>query len=104
MTVDSLRGSGPSRRARPIACSLFTGASVYVPCRQPLQVAGQRVVRCVDGGRSGVDDEVRGSADIAARLHLADGTVRNYLSAAIAKLGARNRTEAASLARDRGWL
>lgn len=44
------------------------------------------------------------NADIATRLHLAEGTVRNYLSAAIAKLGARNRTEAATLARERGWL
>lgn len=42
--------------------------------------------------------------EIAARLHLAEGTVRNYLSAAITKLGARNRTEAAHLARRRGWL
>lgn len=45
-----------------------------------------------------------GSADIAARLHLAEGTVRNYLSAAMAKLHARNRTEAARVAGDRGWL
>lgn len=44
------------------------------------------------------------NAEIAARLHLADGTVRNYLSTAITKLGARNRTEAARLARDQGWL
>lgn len=44
------------------------------------------------------------NADIASALHLADGTVRNYLSAAIAKLGARNRTEAANIARERGWL
>lgn len=44
------------------------------------------------------------NARIAARLHLAEGTVRNYLSAAITKLGARNRTEAAATARDRGWL
>ena len=44
------------------------------------------------------------NAEIAARLHLAEGTVRNYLSSAIAKLGARNRTEAAATARDRGWL
>ena len=36
----------------------------------------------------------RPNAEIAARLHLAEGTVRNYLSSAIAKLGARNRTEA----------
>ena len=43
-------------------------------------------------------------ADIAVALHLSEGTVRNYLSAAIAKTGARNRVEAARLASDRGWL
>src|SRR5687768_7440522 len=37
------------------------------------------------------------NAEIAARLHLAEGTVRNYLSTAITKLGARNRTEAAKV-------
>lgn len=46
----------------------------------------------------------RPNAEVAAELHLAEGTVRNYLSNAIAKLGARNRTEAANLARDRGLL
>ena len=40
----------------------------------------------------------------AVRLPLAEGTVTNYLSSAIAKLGARNRTEAAATARERGWL
>ncbi len=44
------------------------------------------------------------NAEIATRLHLAEGTVRNYLSTAISKLGARNRTEAAKVARERGWL
>ena len=44
------------------------------------------------------------NAEISARLHLAEGTVRNYLSSAIVKLGARNRTEAAVTARARGWL
>lgn len=44
------------------------------------------------------------NAEIATRLHLAEGTVRNYLSTAITKLGARNRTEAAKVARERGWL
>jgi two-component system response regulator DesR len=44
------------------------------------------------------------NGDIAVRLHLAEGTVRNYLSTAISKLGVRNRIEAARLARDRGWL
>jgi two-component system response regulator DesR len=44
------------------------------------------------------------NAEIAARLHLSDGTVRNYLSEAMSKLGAANRVAAARTARDRGWL
>jgi two-component system response regulator DesR len=48
--------------------------------------------------------EGRSTAEIAADLHLSDGTVRNYLSEAIAKLGAVNRIDAARIARSRGWL
>lgn len=44
------------------------------------------------------------TSDIAAALQLSEGTVRNYLSEAISKLGAKNRVEAANLARARGWL
>lgn len=44
------------------------------------------------------------TADIAARLHLSHGTVRNYLSEAIGKLGAANRIEAWRTARAKGWL
>ncbi len=43
-------------------------------------------------------------ADIAARLYLSEGTVRNHLSVAMQKLGARNRMEAARLAEQKGWL
>jgi two-component system, NarL family, response regulator DesR len=43
-------------------------------------------------------------ADIAGSLFLSEGTVRNYLSAAIAKTGTRNRAEAVRTADDRGWL
>lgn len=43
-------------------------------------------------------------AEIAVRLSLSEGTVRNHLSAAIQKLGARNRMEAARLAEQKGWL
>jgi two-component system response regulator DesR len=43
-------------------------------------------------------------ADIAVRLSLSEGTVRNHLSMAIQKLGAHNRMEAARLAEQRGWL
>ncbi|PZG19484.1 response regulator transcription factor [Nonomuraea aridisoli] len=43
-------------------------------------------------------------ADIARRLFLTEGTVRNYLSSAIGKTGARNRAEAVRVAEERGWL
>jgi two-component system, NarL family, response regulator DesR len=43
-------------------------------------------------------------ADIAARLTLSEGTVRNHLSTAMQKLGAQNRMEAARLAEQKGWL
>jgi len=44
------------------------------------------------------------SSDIAHRLKLSEGTVRNYVSEAISKLGVSNRVEAARLARNKGWL
>jgi two-component system, NarL family, response regulator DesR len=44
------------------------------------------------------------TADIATQLALSEGTVRNHLSVAIQKLGARNRVEAARLAEQKGWL
>ena len=43
-------------------------------------------------------------ADLAFELHLSEGTVRNYLSAAIAKTGTRNRVEAVRQAEEKGWL
>jgi two-component system response regulator DesR len=43
-------------------------------------------------------------AEIAAKLFLSEGTVRNYLSAAIAKTDARNRAEAVRTAEARGWI
>jgi two-component system response regulator DesR len=44
------------------------------------------------------------SIDIADKLSLSEGTVRNYLSEAISKLGAANRVEASRIARTKGWL
>lgn len=43
-------------------------------------------------------------ADIAASARLAPGTARNYLSSAMGKVGAANRYEAFSLAREKGWI
>jgi len=62
----------------------------------PLTERERQVLRFADEGASG--------ADIAGRLSLSEGTVRNYLSEAISKLGASNRTEAARIARQKGWL
>ena len=42
--------------------------------------------------------------EIARRVHLSPGTVRNYLSSAAAKLGAANRHEAVATARRMGWI
>jgi two-component system response regulator DesR len=42
--------------------------------------------------------------DVASRLHLSEGTVRNHLSAAIGKTAARTRAEAVRVADERGWL
>jgi two-component system response regulator DesR len=44
------------------------------------------------------------AAEIARELYLSEGTVRNYLSSAIRKLGARNRAEAVRIADEKGWL
>lgn len=43
-------------------------------------------------------------ADLAGSLYLSEGTVRNHLSSAIGKTGARNRAEAAQIAQSNGWL
>jgi two-component system response regulator DesR len=44
------------------------------------------------------------SSEVAQQLHLSEGTVRNHLSAAIGKTGARNAAEAARVAAENGWL
>ena len=64
--------------------------------RDPLSDRERQVLRLAAEGMA--------SSAIAASLGLSDGTVRNYLSEAIAKLGASNRVEAARTAREKGWL
>ena len=52
-----------------------------------------------------VESERGGSiADVAKALSVSEGTARNHLSAAIQKLSARNRADAARIAREKGWL
>ncbi|HZR59220.1 MAG TPA: response regulator transcription factor [Terriglobales bacterium] len=62
----------------------------------PLTDRERQVLRLAGEGQS--------SGDIAIELGLSEGTVRNYLSEAISKLGASNRVEASRLARTKGWL
>jgi two-component system, NarL family, response regulator DesR len=62
----------------------------------PLTDRERQVLRLADEGLSGVE--------IARQLELSEGTVRNYLSESIGKVGARNRVEAARIARLKGWL
>jgi two-component system response regulator DesR len=64
--------------------------------RDPLTDRERRVLRLAADGMA--------TTAIAGALGLSEGTVRNYLSDAISKLGAANRVEAARTARDRGWL
>ncbi len=64
--------------------------------RDPLTDRERQVLRLAGDGLS--------STRIARTLGLSPGTVRNYLSEAIAKTGARNRVEAARIAREKGWL
>ena len=62
----------------------------------PLTDRERQLLRLAGDGLTG--------AAIAGNLGLSEGTVRNYLSNAIGKLGASNRVEAARIARQRGWL
>jgi two-component system, NarL family, response regulator DesR len=62
----------------------------------PLNDRERQVLRLAGEGQS--------ANDIATKLNLSHGTVRNYLSEAIGKLGAANRIEAYRLARQKGWL
>ncbi|MDI6023360.1 response regulator transcription factor [Leucobacter sp. UT-8R-CII-1-4] len=69
--------------------SLFEGAN-------PLSEREQEILRLAGEGQS--------AAHIAAEVFLSAGTVRNHLSSAIGKTGARNRAGAAKIARDKGWI
>ena len=71
-------------------------AEAWTADTDPLSDRERQILQRAGDGRS--------SAEIAAELRLSEGTVRNYLSEAIAKLGATNRTDAARIARARGWL
>lgn len=109
--------------------ALQSGAAGFLPKTVSAQVLGEAVRTVAAGGRY-VDPQLAAESiaagpnpltareievlelaatglslgDVAARAALSTGTVRNYLSAAIAKVGGSNRYDAARLAADRGWL
>ena len=73
----------------------LAGAALRAPAN-PLTPREKEVLAAAEDGSSIVD--------IAGRVHLSPATVRNYLSSAISKLGARNRIDAIRIAREEGWL
>ncbi|MGC2637690.1 MAG: LuxR C-terminal-related transcriptional regulator [Acidobacteriaceae bacterium] len=64
--------------------------------QDPLTDRERRILRRAGDGES--------TAELARSLRITEGTVRNYLSEAISKLGASNRFDAARIARNKGWL
>lgn len=64
--------------------------------RSPLTEQECHLLKLVANGLS--------NKEIASQLYLSDGTVRNYMTSILAKLGAENRTAAVKVAQEKGWL
>jgi two-component system response regulator DesR len=120
-----------TRHARPgvLRRALSAGVSGFVPKTTPAAKLAE-IIRAVAAGRRYVDPDIAASAlteddcplsdrelevlrasrtgasvrEIAAQVHLAPGTVRNYLSAAMSKLGVGSRHAAAHRAWEEGWI
>jgi len=119
-----------TRHARPevLRRALSAGVSGFVPKTTPAARLAE-ILRDIAAGRRYVDPDIAASAltddcpltdrelqvlraartgasinEIAAQVHLAPGTVRNYLSAAMSKLGVSSRHAAAHRAWEQGWI
>jgi len=90
--VDAVRAAARGELAFDTSVAL---AVLGAPA-SPLTEREQEVLQLVAGGAS--------NREISARLRLAPGTVRNYLSGVITKLSARNRVDAVRIAQKSGWL
>ncbi|MGV1008699.1 MAG: response regulator [Dermatophilaceae bacterium] len=95
----------PARRLADAVRRVHAGLRVVDPAlaaeglavgTSPLTERETEVLRAARGGGT--------ASDLARALHLSEGTVRNYLSSAIGKTGARTRAEAVRLAEEAGWL
>ncbi|WP_127794454.1 DNA-binding response regulator [Agromyces sp. LHK192] len=130
-SVPSARVVIVTRHARPgvLRRALASKVAGFVPKSTPAEELAH-VIRDVAAGRRYVDPEIAATAlsaercpltdreldalrysrstmsvqQIAERLHLAQGTVRNYLSSAMTKLNASSRHEAAEKAWEQGWI
>ena len=94
--ADTLAAAIRSVHAGGRAVAPELAQEIWGGAQDPLSERERQVLRLAGEGRS--------SADIARQVHLSEGTVHNYLSEAISKLGATNRIEACRMARDAGWL
>jgi two-component system response regulator DesR len=90
--VEAVRGAATGELA--VDAAVAVAAVTAAP--NPLTTREQEVLHLAAAGATGTE--------IATRLRLAPGTVRNYLSNAITKTGARSRIEAVRIAQDAGWL
>lgn len=88
--VRAARPSGGGRAIEPELAREAWGE------RDPLGDRERQVLRLAGEGKS--------SSEIGSALNLSEGTVRNYLSDAVGKVGGKNRIEASRIARDKGWL
>jgi two-component system, NarL family, response regulator DesR len=102
----------PRRRSGDLNFLLKDASSALLADSVRRLAAGERIVHPrlqaaslnTERGLLGLAAEGDSVADIADRLYLSGGTVRNYLSAVIMKTGARNRLDAIRIARKDGWL
>jgi two-component system response regulator DesR len=83
---------------------LANGERVVSPMLQAASLNADRALSTRELEVLGLAAEGDSVKDIASRLYLSGGTVRNYLSAIISKTGARNRLDAIRIARKDGWL
>jgi two-component system response regulator DesR len=83
---------------------LAAGERVVSPLLQAASLNTDRGLSTRELEVLGLAAEGESVSDIAGRLYLSGGTVRNYLSAVITKTGARNRLDAIRIARKDGWL
>jgi two-component system response regulator DesR len=83
---------------------LAAGERIVDPRLQAASLSMERELSTRELEVLGLAAEGDSVADIARRLYLSGGTVRNYLSAVITKTGARNRLDAIRIVRKSGWL